>query len=356
MPDIKVLGDLVSVWDPVIELQFKHTGSQAAGEEWISPVYELPPDEVLEIFRMEIIPPVDADTGIIKKLRYATLMIEEKEYETLRINSVMSPLEHPMNVSVAIDFGVPYLHRPITGRIPAPAEALCPKVARGQRLAVKTVADEAISQDYMIILKAARVRGAAKLVEVVGVPSISIGFTLETDSYAKPMPIPVSLETFDELPGGLRQSKPQVFPWFTYARNKVATTPYTWYEFDYDAYAAYPWMELTWNLVNKEVAYVVDYLGVIPHSNSRALRLYIEGRITNPEFITRPLPERNFFSPAMYYDTSVNAAIKKAGPTKLNKPFLFHGVKGAIQVVDNGSAISTNGVEVMVWGKKFVLK
>jgi len=48
--------------------------------------------------------------------------------------------------------------------------------------------------------------------------------------------------------------------------------------------------------------------------------------------------------------------MKKAGPVKLLKPFLFHGVKGGIQIIDNGTSIPANGVEVMVWGTKFVLK
>jgi len=345
----------MSVYDPVVEFQFKHTGSQAAGEEWISPEYKLPPDEVLEIFRIEVIPPVDATTGTIKKLRYATLVIDGKEYDPIRINSVMAPLEHPNNVGVALDLGIPILHRPITGVVPSVIEATCPKVARGKPLAVKTVADEAITQDYAIVLKAARVRGATRLAEVAGPALVAPAFTLDTDVYTK-TPVPITLETFDELPGGLRQAKPQIFPWVTYARNKAATTANTWYEFDYDTYAAFPWMELTWNLVNKEEAYLVKALGVIPHSNSKALRLFVDGRITNPEFTTRPLPEKNLFYPAQFYDTTVNANLKRAGPVKLLKPFLFHGVKGAIQIVDNGTSIPANGVEVHVYGTKFVLR
>jgi hypothetical protein len=345
----------MSVWDPEVELQFKHTGSQAAGEEWISTPYTLSPDEILEIYRIEIIPPVDATTGLIRKLRYVTLYIEGSEYESLRINSVMAPLEHPNNVGVAVDLGVPILHYPITGRMPTAIEATCPKVARGQKLSVKTVADEAITEDYTIVLKAARVMKTEMLSRVVPFSMFDASFTLDRDTYSKP-PIPITLERFDELPGGLRQSKPQIFPWFTYARNKQATTPNTPYEFDYDAYAAYPWMELTWNLVNKETAYIVNALGVIPHANSKSLRLFVSGRATTPEFITRPLPEKNFFYPPMYYDTSVNANIKRAGPRKLAKPFLFHGVKGAIQILDNGTSIPANGVEVMVYGIKFVLR
>ena len=345
----------MSVWDPVIELQFKHTGSQAAGEEWISPAYELPPNEVLEVFRIEVIPPVDTTANRIKKLRYVTLVVGDKEYESIRINSIMMPHEGHMNAAVAIDRGVPYLWRPITGRLPLPEEGTCPKVRRGERIAVKTVADEAIAETYTVILKAARVREQSKLVEVLGTTSVTVSFALDADYYTKP-PVAVSLDTFDELPGGLRQSKPQIFPWVTYARNRQATTPNTWYDFDYDAYAAYPWMDLSWNLVNKEVAYLVDAIGVIPHSNSKALRLFVEGRITNPEFTTRPLPEKNFFMPPQYYDTTVNANLKRAGPRFIKPPFLFHGVKGGIQIIDNGTPIPADGVEVLVYGRKFVLK
>jgi len=347
----------VSVWDPKIELVFTHTIAQAAGEEWVSPVYTLPPDEVLEIYRMEIIPPVDATTGIIKKLRYATIMIDGKEVEPIKVNSIMLPAEHQYNVGIAIDFGVPYLHRPITGIIPSPVDATCPKAKKGQTVGVKTVADEAIAdtQPYTIILKAARVKKEEKLREIVGVPMISVGFTLDADSYMKP-PITVSLDTFDELPGGLAQSKPQIFPFFTWATNKVATTPNTWYDFDYPASVAHSWQNLSWNLVNKTEAYLIKYLAVIPHANSKAARLFTEGRITNPEYTTRPLPERNVFYPPMYYDTSVNAALKIAGPVPIKPPYLYHGVKGGIQIIDNGTSIPTGGVIVEVYGVKFVLK
>jgi hypothetical protein len=58
----------------------------------------------------------------------------------------------------------------------------------------------------------------------------------------------------------------------------------------------------------------------------------------------------------MYYSTDSTAAMKKAGPVKLLKPFLFHGVKGGIQIIDNGTSIPKDGVEIMVWGTKFILK
>jgi len=345
------------VFDPVIELKFEHTVAQAAGEEWLSSLYELPPDEVIEVIRLELIPPVDAAAEVIKKLRYITLMIGGKEYDALRINSVMAPLQHQLNVGVAVDFGVPYLHRPLTGRIPTPIEGTCPKVRRGETLGLKTVADEAIAADqpYTIVLKCARVREEAMLRSVVGMAAIPVSITLDTDVYTKTA-VPVDMKTFDQLPGGLRQTIPQIFPWFTYAKNKAATTPNTWYDFTYDAYAAYPWMELSWNLVNKEEAYIVESLGIIPHDNSKDARLFIEGRVTNPEYVTRPLPEQNYFPVAQYYDVTVNRKVKLAGPRALPRPWLFHGVKGAIQIRDNGTSIPADGIELHVYGKKIVLK
>jgi hypothetical protein len=48
--------------------------------------------------------------------------------------------------------------------------------------------------------------------------------------------------------------------------------------------------------------------------------------------------------------------LKRAGPRILTKPFLFHGVKGGIKILDNGTSIPARSVEVAVWGVKFELK
>lgn len=345
------------VWDPEIEIVFKHTGAQGNGVKWVSDTYyETAPDEVLEVYRIEVIPPVDAATGRIKKLKYVTLQIGGKEYEDLKINSVMMPVEKPDSPNVAIDIGVPYLWRPITGRLPTAAEATCPKVPRSTRLQVVTVAGEDISEDYSIVVKCARVKGAAKLLEVVGTATVDASFVLDTDSYTKS--VTVAPETWDELPGGLNQAKPQIFPWVTYAVNNVATTANQWFAFDYETKTvAESWMDLSWNLYEKADAYLVKALGVIPHANSKSLRLNVVGREIVPEFTIRPLPERNWFPPALYYDTSLNNTLPgKLGPKFLAKPYLYHGVKGGIEIVDNGTPIPAGGIELHVYGVHFKLR
>ncbi|MEM1544469.1 MAG: hypothetical protein QW795_07280, partial [Candidatus Bathyarchaeia archaeon] len=121
----------------------------------------------------------------------------------------------------------------------------------------------------------------------------------DSDVYSKPS-IAITPATFNELPGGVAQSKPAIFPWATYARNAVATTPNVWYDFDYPNFVEREWQDLSFNLVDKSKAYLIKYLGVIPDTNSSKTRIYVEGRETNPEFITEV--EENFFVPARDYN------------------------------------------------------
>lgn len=348
------------VYDPVVIFRFKRSaaveGEQSEGEVWNSTTYELPPDEVLEIFGLQINPPVDTANNVIKKLKYATITINNDEYPTIRVNSIMMPLDDPTNPSVAVPLGVPYLHRPIIGRLPNPVEGACPKLKPGDRLGVRTVAAESITQDYEVVLYAARVRGRDKLREVLGASEIAVSFALDTDFYSRPT-VTVDLERFNELPGGLGQPKPKIFSWVTWSTNAVATTPNEWFTFDYPGRVSETWQILYWNLVTKTEAYLVSRIGVLPHANSRDLRLWVEGRTTLPEFPTRPLPEWNYFPPALTYSTATNATLKRTDvPRKLAMPALFHGVKGGIQIRDNGTAIPAGGVEIHVYGTKFELR
>jgi len=345
----------MSVWDPVVEHKEKNTGPQAVDTPWVSEGYEVPTDEVIEIIRLEFIPAVSGAGEIRDAL--IELLIDGKAYDTIHINSYMNPALHMLNAGVACDFGVPYLHRPITGILPSPIDATCPKAKEGHLVQVRVTALEAVAsgESYQVGLRFARVRTEAKLREVVGVASIPVSFSLDKDMYARPA-VPVTIGNWDVLPGGLAQPKPIIMPWFTFASNRVATTPNRWYHFDYPAYVDETWKDLAWNLVNKPEAYYVKHLGVTPHANSLRTRLFIEGRITNPEFLTRPLPEQNFFWPASFKSVETNERLKRAGLTKIVHPFLFHGVKGGIEHIDNGTAIPADGVRIDVVGTHFTLR
>lgn len=346
-------------WDPVVKYTAKYDaateGTLTAGKSWLSPPYELAPDEVIEIFRLEIVPPVDPTTGTIKKI-HATIVVDGKEYETLRIHSIMAPADSPLNAGIALDFGIPYLHTPIFGRLPGPLEAKCPKAKKGQKVQVKVTAIEDISQDFEVVMMFARARTADILASIVGVPFVSKTIILNGESFGMGVSVPISLDTWDELPGGLRQTKPEILPWAVWSTNKVATTPNVAYMFDYPMYVDEVWQELYWVLTEKPEAYILNALAVMPHTNSSKAEIWVDGRITTLIYPTLPLPKENYFFPPQYYETSTNNTLKKAGPRHIVPPFVFHGVKGGIRVYDNGTSIPAKGVEVYVWGTKVVLK
>jgi len=337
----------MGVFDPVVEFRADFSSpSLSAGEEATMDVYELSPKEVLEIFRIEIVPPVSGTT--VKKLREVGLLVNGEKYPYIHANSVMLPADHPNNPSKAVDLGIPILHSRMTGYRPSVLETTTVKLKEGDTLGVYAIADEAITEDFSIILTAARVKGEDVLVREAGV-SFDFSFSLDIDFYTKGS-IPISPDNFNELPGGFGQSKPSVYPWITYARNKVATTVNSWYDFDYPNYVSREWQDLSFNLVNKNKAYILRYLGVLPNANSYKTRIRVEGRETNPEFETKDYPNDNFFLPALTYDTNINTGVKKLGPTKLLPERLIHGVKASIQHLDNGTSISANGVEVHAYG------
>ena len=348
------------VWDPKVELieKYDHSteGDLSPDESWVSEGYELPTDEVIEVIRPEIIPPVNASSGLIEEM-YVELLVDGNPIESIHITPFMAPAHHPLNPGKAPNFGVPLLWRPFLGRLPTPMEAKCPKLKEGQLLQVRVTAIDKIDTDFSIKIVFARVRGEGDLKRVVGASFYNPSFTLDGIAYTKDE-VPITIGDWTALPGGRDQSVPKIQPWWTFAKNKQATTPNRWYHFTYPTYVDQKWQELEWNLVKASEAYNVEYLSVHPNANSYKTRIYKEGRTTNPEFLTRPLPELNEFLPGAFEDTSVNASLKASVemPTKLDTPVLFHNVKGGIQHVDNGTSIPANGVLIEVIGTKFILR
>lgn len=290
----------MGVFDPVVELKAKFSNVNFGyGEEKTMRVYECSPSEVLEIYKIMIEPPISSDGSRVLKLRDVGLMINGERYPYLHLNSVMCPKEEPDLGYRTIDLGFPILYSRIKNYVPSPIECTTIKLKEGDRLEVYASADEAMTNvSFTITMLAARARGADVLAKEAG-SVYDASFTLDSDVYSKPS-IAITPATFNELPGGVAQSKPAIFPWATYARNAVATTPNVWYDFDYPNFVEREWQDLSFNLVDKSKAYLIKYLGVIPDTNSSKTRIYVEGRETNPEFITEV--EENFFVPARDYN------------------------------------------------------
>lgn len=347
----------MGVFDPILKYTATFSGDISAGAKVRSGIlFEAAPDEVFEVFRIEVKPPVNPDTGAIYKLKEIGLEINGEAYPYIHANAVMFPPERPTVAAQPIDLGTPVLWSRLLGTQPNAIDAAIPRLKEGDRLAVYAVAEDAIPSgvDFEVSVLGARARGADVIAKEAGRTFVA-DFQLDADRYTKGA-IPITAETFNQLPGGLAQSVPKIFPWITYARNAEATTANKWYSFSYpDRTVTEEWMTLKFNLPLKPKAYAIFRLGVIPHANAKALRFFVEGRETQPEFPIYELPGQNFFPPAMFYDTAVNADLKWAGPRKLFPTVVFHGVKGGVEIVDNGTSIPANGIELHVYGKIFIL-
>jgi hypothetical protein len=349
------------VWDPIVEIRENITGPINAGTPVTTKGYQTASDEVLEVFAIEVTMPVDSTTGLYKTALVNVIAGGSQPVSTVNFFApTMCPPEHPYNPGSSLFLGTPLLWRPITGIVPNVLDNTTLKVKPGDtaQVQVTPLVNLTSTDTITVSIKAARVKGASKFAEVVGVPSLAKQITLNGDLIANTV-LPLSLNDFDKLPGGKSQDKPKVFPFITYAYNLNATTVNTPYEFSFaptGGNVQYSWQELYWNLVNADRAYIIDYLAVHPHANSKSAMLYVYGRETNPEFVTRPFPEYNYFYPLMTTDPNINERLRNETPRKISPPKLFHKVKGGVVIKDNGTSIPANGVRVEVWGKYIEIK
>lgn len=347
----------MGVFDPVIELKATFSETLAAGQETTKAVYECSPGEVLEVYKMMIEPPLNATRDVVLKLRDVGLMINGERYPYIHANSIMLPKEEPELGYKCVNLGIPLLHSRLSGYTPSPLECTTVKLKEGDKLQVYAVADEAMTNvSFTVTLIAARARGADVLTKEAG-SVYDPSFTLDTDVYSK-APVAISPSTFNELPGGVAQSKPAIYPWITYARNSVNTTPNVWYDFDYPGFVSREWQDLSFNLVDKSRAYLVRYLSVLPASNSYRTRIYIEGRETNPEYDTTPV--ENFFLPARTYSNrpvaagSVNTISIAAGGNSLVPAgawYVLCGTNSRIQVYNGTTWVDLTAAA----GKSFLI-
>jgi hypothetical protein len=342
------------VWDPKVTAKVTATYSSESplsnGTQFSAPIYTVGSDEVIEIYRIEYSPPI-SDTTLQKTL--LEIAINDRVIDSIKIASNMMPIKS-INAGLAVDLGKPLLHAPISG-VPLPIENTTIKAKVDDVIKVIVTALEDVTAPFKIYIKFARVIGKSKLTSVVPIAAMPKRVELLGDVYDG-RAVPISVETWNELPGGNAQEKPQIFPFITWSTNKNATTPNKEYSFSYPDNVDNQWQALFWKLSEKREAYIFNYLGVHPHANQIATRFFVDTRFTNPWFDTLPQPDYNEFIPASFFDNSVNTDAKRLGPTAIVPPFLFHGVTGGIQILDNGTAIPAYGVQVDAYGVKIVLK
>jgi hypothetical protein len=343
--ELQILGD------------WTHTGSQTAGTTWKPTAQtgraELDSNEVAEVVFCEIFPPFASD-GTPENLEKIIFVLDDKPYgDYIHLLGTATHLFCPPKVQamngVLLAFGVPLIQAVKSGN--PLYEGVCPKYTKTLKIET-TAGTGGITGDYRIRVWGYRYP-AQELDRLFG--QIGGLLTLRDDRTNRVVrlqkdPVTVMWETWTQLPGGLDQAPPKIFPVVKYARNANATTPNTPYQFRYEiGNVAYREEDLYWPYDIEEKILVIKGLGVRAPANLKETFINIEGK---------DRPKKRF--PTEQYNNPLHFG--KAYPflpdtiplyftiPKLDRPYLVWHDKGYIACQDNGNSIAQNAITVVMNG------
>jgi len=334
--------------------------------------YMLDSDSILEVCGVQLIGPV-TPAGATMKLEHVKLVIGSDSYPHVVFNELMAPgiNEFSRNIGPFFEDGNALcfnIGRPIlAGGSPMDAT---PKVGPRKSLSVEVkapVAGEggvAINQDLIVRVTVAEVKGeetARRILEhhnaltVAGDVRQSFELVdLERNlRVAHDKDVPFSLANWTKLHGGMDASRPRIWPYVSYAQNRLITTINSEYGLhDIGNRVSQDFMEMFWNFDETE-AMRISHVGVLTHANLQNTRIYKYGRSTNPWFVTNPT--ENELPLGVDPRAGVNAF---HGPVGLMRSRLIWDEKAEVQILDNGTAVpawalGVPGAMVATWGKYY---
>lgn len=164
----------------------------------------------------------------------------------------------------------------------------------------------------------------------------------------------VTWDTWDTLPGGPKQDKPRVFPFFRYARNAQPTTVNVRYDFRRDqGFVARDEENLYFNYDLEKTVLFVRGLGVRAHPALKSIWIHVSG-----DPVTEVHPRGAI--PATYGDNPIHFGhASELYPVDYPKWFtiprfgrglLIWNEKAWVSILDRGTSIPANGVTVAMNG------
>jgi hypothetical protein len=339
--EFQVLGD------------FLHTGSQAAGTIWrpkpVEGNAELDTDEVAEVLTLEIVPPVTA-ADVEEDLRYINLILDGKLFGTLYIPGMRSYLvTPPLNLVENGDFLG--FGQPVWNANGNALLARCPKFK--QSVTVECYAGGAITADYRIRVLGYRYE-AKELSRITG--PIGLADTLfdpvtgRMSEFINKPAIQPARDTWTQLPGGLDQAVPKIFPFVRMAFNAKATTPNLAYEFRFDVgnvAERYEDLYFPYDMEKEKKIAIINGLGVRAPANLKQTWMDVGGderpksRIPTSQYLN-PI---HFGKTAPLYDSPKYITI----PLLRDRIAIFNE-KAVVKCVDDGTSIPANSIAVIANG------
>lgn len=358
--------------------EFRHTGAQAAGTIWKPTAQEgyseLDSHQVAEVMYLEITGPVTG-AGVEEALDSVYLVLDEtsaQEIVNLRgTRSVnMAPKQNLLtdwryaNDEATHNFkaclGIPLINmvKPQFRTRSMLLNATCPKYAK--RVRIEAIAGTGgITADYKVRLWGYKydAKDLARLIGPIGGSEPIIDMIRGKTLMVHKATIPVTEDTWTQLPGGMNQAVPKIMPFVHYAVNAKATTPSTPFDFRYDTGAVNDRVQNLYFAYDQEKkAVLVTHLGVQHTANLQNVWVEIGGE-RFPQGIDANRPgwliaaDDNY----LHFGSMKNLVGEADTPysyvvPKLEKPFLIHDEKGMIRVQDNGTSVPAGNIMLAVRG------
>ena len=177
-----------------------------------------------------------------------------------------------------------------------------------------------------------------------------------------PKTIPVSFDTWDQLPGGQKQSKPIVNALIRYAINANDTTPNVPYDFRFDiGNVATEDQNLYFDLTpeRQRGVIIITHFGIRAAANLKGWGINVNGEVRPDKNYVKATTTYNpyHFGHASPFLPGVLLGPPATAPTevainlwyplrKLPYPVIIWREIGRVQIIDNGTAVSANSVTV----------
>lgn len=342
-------------------------GPQAANTEWAptaaSGNAELDSDEVAEIRRMEIYSPMNGLTP--EALEHVWLVLDDvpiRQYVNIcgRNDALMAPPAQYVLNGAPIPFG-----DGIIDALKAPQPALSSTTLKYKhRVRVVTRAGATpITQDYRIVLWGFRYR-EDELKRLVNGASMPISVTITDRTRNKTFTcnkgsIPIDRDNWVRLPGGPKQDRPIIMPFWRWAINALATTVNMEYQWRHESGGvAIPEMDMFFDLERYDKAILLKGLGIRAAENLKQTWIAVTGDPLHKEHPKGRFPTTPGVNPLHF-----GAVQPLLGPEM--KPLYFTIPRFAddslllykdlayVAIQDNGTSVAANSVYAALNGVIF---
>jgi len=352
---------------PFRELQLlaDYTGGILAAGNWVRPAPntiggELDSNERAEIVMLEIIPPINV-LGAPEDVRIQLRLdgeVDEKMYFYGHRDLLTFAPKLSMKNEVVHALGKP-LYNVGTG-LQGAVDGRCPKYNRTLSFDCYTAGGITVAASWRV--KAWGIRYAADSfgtvfggLQIGGTDVLTDKATRRNVTINKPM-VAVTPDTWDQLPGGLKQAVPKISNYIRVAANANATTPNLPYEFRFKdvVNVATEEEDLRWEYALSGQILYLKGLGIRTTPASNLAQLFVD--VGGDERPKNRWTTTEFNNPRIFghLGAYMGLAEHRAIPL-LDDPILVAGENVGIKAVDNGVACAANSLFVAVSGVHFDL-